>query len=519
MLVVPKHRAIVFKAAQPEQILACLPTARTLDFNGGQLIVAPHHVDTVRVLKNLGAKVPGPINYYYNYPPFEGRHPPFAHQKVTCEFLTQWKKCAVLNEPRTGKSNSCLWAADFLMNERVIRKVLIVSPLSTLDDVWSNAIFLTLYHRSSVVLHGTAERRLRLLKNSDVDFYIVNHDGFNIIKKHLPPEVDLVIYDEAAVLRNPSTNRFKAFASFMESRPDLRLWLLTGTPTPNEPTDAWALCKLLDAPLLPRYTAFREQVMYKAGQWKWKPRPHSEEIVKQLLQPSIRFKRDDCFDLPDTIYETRKCEMHPDQERLFKKMVKELTVEMNGKQITAVNEATKIQKLLQILLGCMYDSTGSRAYVESEPRVKVIREIIDECEDKCLVFVPFTGALDDIAERLAKDFSVEVINGAVSKSERTRIFGDFRNNVSPRVIVADARTMSHGLDLSTATTIIWAGPTNSNETYEQACARISGPKQKKTMSVVHIEATHLERRIFQRLKDRQSLQGILLDAIQQQEVI
>jgi SNF2 family DNA or RNA helicase len=84
-------------------------------------------------------------------------------------------------------------------------------------------------------------------------------------------------------------------------------------------------------------------------------------------------------------------------------------------------------------------------------------------------------------------------------------------------LVADARTMSHGLDLSSATTTIWAAPPNSNETYEQANARIMGPKQKHKTAIVHIEATPLERRMYQRLKDKQSLQGLLLDVIQQQE--
>jgi SNF2 family DNA or RNA helicase len=107
----------------------------------------------------------------------------------------------------------------------------------------------------------------------------------------------------------------------------------------------------------------------------------------------------------------------------------------------------------------------------------------------------------------------------VSKAARDLIFSDFNKQASPRVVVADARTMSHGLDLSIATTSIWAGPTDSNETYEQANARIVGPKQKKVTSIVHVEATTLERKIYQRLRDKQSLQGLLLDAIQNQEVM
>ena len=49
---------------------------------------------------------------------------------------------------------------------------------------------------------------------------------------------------------------------------------MTGTPTPNDPTDAWALAKLVDSPHCTKtYTAFKEAVMMKIGQWKWIPRP------------------------------------------------------------------------------------------------------------------------------------------------------------------------------------------------------------------------------------------------------
>lgn len=519
MLVVPQHRALVVKATRPEQILACIPQAKLFPYQGAtDLVYVPHELDTVKVLRNMGARAPSPINYYYKYPLAEGRHEPFAHQKVTSEFLTLHKRCAVLNAPRTGKTLSCLWSADYLMAAGLIRKVLIVSPLSTLERVWGDAIFLTFFHRRMVVLYGSAERRKRLLKQP-ADFYIVNHDGFGIIKDELPDDIDLVIYDEAAVLRNPATRRFKQLHTFIATRPEMRLWLLTGTPTPNEPTDAWALCKLIGSQQIPRYTLFREQVMMKVSQWTWRPRPQAEEIVQRVLQPSIRFSRDDCFDLPATTYETRQCEMHPEQQRLFKKMFKELTAEIGKHQITAVNEAVKVQKLMQILLGVVYDTSGEHAFVNCQPRIAVIKEIIEECQEKVLVFVPFTGALDALAAELGKSFSVAVVNGNVSKTARDLIFQNFTHQKDPRVIVADARTMSHGLDLSAATTTVWAGPTNSNETYEQANARIMGPKQKHKTAIVHIEATPLERKIYQRLKDKQSLQGLLLDIIQQQEVI
>lgn len=512
MLIVPNKQALVINPREPGHLLASIPTAKTFTFRGEPLIAMPHGLDEAKVLRNLGIYAPSPINYYYEYPLVEGKHPPFDHQRKTCDFLTMVRRGAVLNEQRTGKTLSCLWSFDYLRKLGKIRRVLIVAPLSTLDDVWANAIFGTFWWYKYAVLHGSREKRLRLLK-TDADIFIVNHHGFDIIADDLPDDIDLCIYDEAAVMRNPATTFFRSFNGWLTGRPDLWLWLLTGTPTPNEPTDAWALCKLIGAPV-PRYSAFRDIVMYKAGMWSWLPRPNSADIVAQYLQPAIRFKRDECFDLPDNITETRSCELSAEQKRMLKDMLRSLAAETAGKQITAVSEAAKIQKLLQILLGCVYSDDGGSVAIDPGTRPAVIKELIEECSEKVVVFVPFTGALHALAAELRKHFTLEVVNGEVSKSKRDEIFKAFRNPAGPRVIVADARTMSHGLDLTAASSIIWAGPTNSNDVFQQACARIWGPKQKHKTSIVHVVATDIERRVFKRLADKQSMQGLLLEIVQ-----
>lgn len=511
MLVVPSKHALVFKAKNPEQILACIPTAKRFTHKGTELMYVPHRLDETKVLRNLGANVAGPIQYYYDFP-YRGGRKPFKHQRVTSDFLTQHMRCAVLNQMRTGKTSSCIWTADYLIKQGAVRKVLIIAPLSTLDFTWAQSLFESVPHHKYAVLHGSREKRIKLIKEN-VRFYIVNHDGFKIVAPYLPEDIDLVIFDEAAVLRNPGTGRHKTFAKFVEARPTMRLWLLTGTPTPNEPTDAWALCKLIGAPV-PRYSAFREMVMQKVSTWTWRPRHDAAQTVSEYLQPSILFRRDDCFDLPDIGYETRKCELSAEQRKMFNDLMRKLAAETQGQQVTAVNEAAKIQKLLQVLLGVVYADDDSNINVDCSARTEVIREIIEEAGEKAIVFVPFTGALEAIAEELGKTMSVAVVNGGVSMSARSQIFRDFTDNTDPRVLVADARTMSHGIDLSAASIIIWAGPTNSNETYEQACARILGPKQKHKATIFHIEATEVERRIFNRLRDKQSLQGLLLDLIQ-----
>jgi SNF2 family DNA or RNA helicase len=425
-------------------------------------------------------------------------------------------RCLVLNEIGTGKTQSALWAADYLINIGAVKKVLILSPLSTLERVWGDAVFKGFYHRKHVVLHGTAARRKKLL-NTEADFYIINHDGFNIIAEDVIGKFDLVIVDEAAVLRNPSTSRYKHFKKWMDKNPDTRLWLMTGTPTPNDPTDAWTLSQLVESPYAPRtFTAFREQVMMKIGQWKFVPRPESVEIVKNILQPAIRYTRDECFDLPDTIIQTRKVELTVEQKKHYQTMMRRLVIEMESGDgtISAVNEAVKVQKLVQIACGVAYTDDGQDFEIDCSPRVNAVKEVIEEAGEKVIVFVPLTGALNMLERELSKRWTTAVVNGAVSSNKRNQIFHDFQNSKDPRILIAHPATMAHGLTLTSASTVVWYGPITSNEQYVQANGRVERIGKRHVSNVVHIEATDLEYKMYQRLSSKQKLQGLLLDLIQ-----
>ena len=327
---------------------------------------------------------------------------------------------------------------------------------------------------------------------------------------------DLVIIDEAAVYRNPSTKRFKQFYRWLQVQQDMRLWLMTGTPTPNEPTDAWALAKLVDSPHMTKsFTGFREQVMMKLGQWKFVPRPESVDIVKHVLQPSIRFTREDCLDLPDTITQTRKVDMTPEQAKHFKQMLRQLVTEAAGGTITAVNEAVKAQKLIQIALGVAYGENGELIELDCKPRINAVREVIEEAGEKVILFVPLTGTLRMLERELSKEWTVAVVNGEVSSAKRNEIFHKFQHAKDPRILIAHPATMAHGLTLTAASTVVWYGPITSNEQYVQANGRVERIGKKHVSNVVHIEATEVEHRIYTRLQNKQKLQGVLLDLIAQ----
>jgi SNF2 family DNA or RNA helicase len=118
-----------------------------------------------------------------------------------------------------------------------------------------------------------------------------------------------------------------------------------------------------------------------------------------------------------------------------------------------------------------------------------------------------------VAGELSKDFTVEVIHGGVKKDERDRIFGAFQKGKDPKVIVAQPAAMSHGLTLTSASTIVWYSCVTSNEVFEQANGRINRPGQKMNNFIIMLEGTPVEKRIYSRLRNKQKMQGALLDEV------
>lgn len=519
MLIHKDKKAVVLKLRNPSRVTTVIPTAVVVDHKGQKLVAVPHRPDETRVLRNLGFEVPDPMPIHYQWPKVSGRFDPFAAQRDTASFLAMHSRAFCLNGMGTGKTNSALWAYDYLRRTKQVKKMLVVCPLSTMERTWADSVFNTFSHLDAAVLHGTRERRLKMLKQ-DVHIYIINIDGLSAIKDELAKraDIDLIVVDELALARNSSTERWKLLNTICNKQHPRRVWGMTGSPTPNAPTDAWAQCKLVtpDNTNVPKYfSAFRDKVMRQLTQFKWAARPDANDTVWQMMQPAIRFSLDDCTDLPEQTFITREVEMTPEQKKAYKDMLSKLATDYQGGQILAVNEAIKANKLIQIACGVAYGTGGEEVVLPAKPRLDVLKELIEASEGKVIVFVPLTGALEAVASELRKEWSVETIHGGTSKTERDRIFGEFQRHPDPRVLVANAATMSHGLTLTAATTIVWYAPVHSNEVYEQACARVRRPGQTRTTVIVHIAGSDIERRVYKRLQDKQSMQGLLLDMMKE----
>jgi SNF2 family DNA or RNA helicase len=452
--------------------------------------------------------LPSPINRDYEY---VGIYKPFAHQKTTTEFLSINRKAFCFNEAGTGKTSSVLWAADYLMHQKEVSKVLIICPLSIMYSAWQNDIFNTCMHRTSVVCHGTAEKRKKLIE-SDYEFTIINFDGVNVVEKEIKEKrYDLIVVDECNAYKSTSTTRWKTLNRIL--MPSTRLWMLTGTPASQSPEDAYGLAKLVCPQRVPKFKrAWKDKVMYQISRFKWLPRPSSKNDVYKALQPAIRFAKDQCLDLPELVYQTRQVDLTKQAEKYYRILKDQMLIEASGEQVTSVNAAANLNKLLQISGGAVYTDNREVLNFDIKPRLKVLLETVQETEHKTIVFVPYRHTIDIVSNYLADNgITNELIHGDISATDRATIINRFQTQDQPRVLVIQPQSASHGVTLTRANTVVFWSPIMSVEVYLQCIARIDRVGQKNKMTVVHLQGSDVEKRMYAMLQGKVDSHTKLID--------
>ena len=473
-----------------------------------------HGVEEMKRLNKLYAqRVISPIETEYNWP---GMFTPFKHQITTASFLTLNDRSFCFNEAGTGKTSSVIWAADYLMNKGLVKKVLIVCPLSIMYSAWQADIFKTAMHRTAGVAYGDVNRRKKIV-NGAYDFVIINYDGMAIVKDDIATSgFDLIVIDEANAYKTVTTKRWKTLAKLIT--PQMKIWMLTGTPASQSPTDAYGLARIVSPHNVPKYyTAWRDSVMQQITRFKWMPKPDSKQKVFNALQPAIRFTKNECLDLPDLVYQTREVPLSPQVHKFYKALKLQMLVEAAGEEISAVNAASKLSKLLQLSGGAVYTDDKNVVEFDVSPRLSALMEVLEETEHKVVVFVPYRHTIRLVSEYLTKEgVSNEVINGDVPARERSNMINRFQTMANPRILVIQPQAASHGITLTAANVLVFWSPVMSVETYLQCVARIDRVGQVNKMTVVHLQGSEVERKMYEMLQGKVTSHEKLVDLYKQE---
>jgi SNF2 family DNA or RNA helicase len=228
-------KALLLKLRNPKRVTETIPKSKTVQDHE---VLVKWGIDEAHTLRKLNINVPSPINGRYTW---TGKYAPFDHQKKTAAFLTMNQKAFCFNEQGTGKTASSIWAADFLMKQGKVSRVLVVCPLSIMDSAWREDLFTFAPHRSVSIAHGASKKRREIIQQGS-EFVIINYDGVEIVAEDIiNGGFDLIIVDEATHYKNAQSKRWKVLRRIVND--NTWLWMMTGTPAAQSPLDAYGLAK------------------------------------------------------------------------------------------------------------------------------------------------------------------------------------------------------------------------------------------------------------------------------------
>ena len=165
-----KDKALIVNTKRPQLILDKIPKSKLYKEhdNGVSQVIVNWGLDEVITLSDMKVKnPPSPISRDYSWP---GIHKPFDHQRTTAQFLSAHRRAYCLSEAGTGKTSAVIWAADYLMNQGKIKRMLVVCPLSIMQAAWQADFFKTAMHRSVGIAHGSAEKRKKVFDEKQIKF-------------------------------------------------------------------------------------------------------------------------------------------------------------------------------------------------------------------------------------------------------------------------------------------------------------------------------------------------------------
>ena len=302
------------------------------------------------------------------------------------------------------------------------------------------------------------------------------------IKTNLVDEgFDLIIMDEAHMVKNPTAQRTKILNQVCENIE--RRWLLTGTPIANRPMDYFNLLFLCDSPLTAnwQYFAFRYcdakkfTKRLKSGKLKqiWLTDGNSNlgELHNRTKKYLLRRMKDDHLDLPPKIVSPYYLEM--DDIKSYNSVFEEYVAwaESEGRDLGAGRHMVEMIVLRKFI-----------ALKKVEHSVELAQQAIEQGK-KVIIFTNFTDSFN----ALMSSFGNMVVghNGKMNGTQKQSSIDRFQNDNKVKVFVGNLISAGTAITLTAAEVVIMNDldfvPSNHAQA-EDRCYRIS---QKKTVNVYY----------------------------------
>jgi SNF2 family DNA or RNA helicase len=205
------------------------------------------------------------------------------------------------------------------------------------------------------------------------------------------------------------------------------------------------------------------------------------------------------------------------QTKYYDALKKQMMTIAAGSEITAVNAAAMLNKLLQVAQGAVYTDDGGVVEFDVANRMSELINVIEETDHKILVFIPYRHTLQMVENALLKEgYTVQTIHGGVPSTRRADIIKQFQTEDDPRILLLVPQATAHGITLTRADQVVWWGPVASTEIYLQANSRAHRAGQVNHVTVTHLQGSPVERRMYVMLQNKIDLHLSFVDLYKQE---
>ena len=457
----------------------------------------------------------------------------FEHQKTTTNFIAEQPYCLVTSDPGTGKTRSVLDA--FLNTKKENDKLLVLAPLSILQASWGDDIE-KFTPNLTYAIALAANRKKAFQQNTDIT--ITNHDAIKWLLDN--PEFiknySMLCIDEFTAFKNANSARTKALLRI--TRPNIKrrppnqnentswksIVAMSGTPNSNTICDIWAPALVVDGGIRlgKRFHSFQSQVC--TSHWngfgnEWKDKEGAELMVAAALKDiNIRYKLEDCIDMPEKNVRTMYLDLPPDIQQQYNELEDSSVLYTGEETINAIHAGARVKKLLQLCTGAVYvpDGEGTTKSIGiHKQRYDLVMSLV-AARKHSLVAFNWRHEKDYLVEEAIKQkISYAVIDGSVPSKKRTDAVARFQAG-QLQVLFCHPQAAGHGLTLTKANSIIWASPTYNAEHFEQFNGRIYRAGQTQKVEIILIAARHTwEPTVYKKLTSKLARMEELLNILKE----
>jgi SNF2 family DNA or RNA helicase len=213
-----------------------------------------------------------------------------------------------------------------------------------------------------------------------------------------------------------------------------------------------------------------------------------DELEKILKKFSYRCRKSECLDLPEKLYSQRYIDLKGEHQQTYERLKKNAWSVIQDEEVSYSNKLTEILKLHQCVNGHVKTDEGNIMELP-DPKLEELMTIVDEHEGKFIIWANYVYNIEKIIKSLEDKYgkkSVVSIYGAVDTKTRSENVKRFETEDEVRFFVGNPSTGGYGLNLVSASYVLYYSNSYNLEVREQSEDRAHRIGQSKNLLVIDL---------------------------------